>query len=185
VNHSAFFLGAIAVFVVALSALAGYALYRARRSSRGSWEDILKRLVPLDRSCIEEVALDVIDQSGRPRRDEGSAALDASQIWRMIGGWNGIEALEKNCAVLIDLAFYVQQWYPEAVAVTEQLRLSAREIEWHIDRLKIAHQTGKLESTIPMYAQQAVARYYVMTRSLLALYEQGNFSMVAELQRAI
>lgn len=185
VNHPVFFLVVSAVFVVALAAIAGYALYRARRSSRGKWEDLLKRLAFIERGCIEEIALDVVDQFGQPRRDENSAALDASQVWTMIGGWKGLEALENNCTVLIDLAFYVQQWYPEAVAVTEQLRLSAREIEWRISRLKIARQTGKLESTIPMYAQQAIAKYYLMTRSLLALYEQGNLSMLAELEKAI
>ncbi|MGC2606981.1 MAG: hypothetical protein WA419_15640, partial [Silvibacterium sp.] len=139
----------------------------------------------IDRSRIEEIALDIIDLSGQPRKDEGSAALESAEIWTLIGGWKGLEALENNCAVLIDLAFYVQQWYPEAVATTEQLRLSAREIEWHISRLKIAHQTGKLEDTIPMYAQRAVATYYLMTRQVVALYEQGNVAMLAELQRVI
>ena len=185
ISHAALFFVLIAVFVLALVGAAGISFVQACKKSRGTWESIVQRLVPIDRSRIEEIAFDVIDQSGQKRRDAGSAALDALQIWSLIGGWEGIEALENNCAVLIDLAFYVQQSYPEALAVVEQLRLSAREIEWQISRLKVARAMGKLESTIPMYAQQAVATYYLMTRRILTLYEKGNIPMHAELQRAL
>ncbi len=184
-SHAALFLALIAVLLLTLVAVAGTSLVRARKRSQGTWEGIVKRLVPIDRSRIEEIAFDVIDRSGQRRSDDGSAALDASEIWSLIGGWEGIEALENNCAVLVDLAFYVQRWYPEALEVAEHLRLSAREIEWQISRLKIAHTAGKLETTIPMYAQQAVATYYLMTRRVLALYERGNISMLTELQRAL
>jgi len=56
-----------------------------------------------------------------------------------------LKTLERNCAVLVDLVFYVQQWYPEALAIAEQLRLNAREIEWHIGRLKSAAKAGRAE----------------------------------------
>jgi hypothetical protein len=39
--------------------------------------------------------------------------------------------------------------------------------------------------SFPFYAQRAVVTYYLMTRRLLHLYEAGNFSMLADLQRAI
>jgi hypothetical protein len=97
----------------------------------------------------------------------------------------GVEALEANSRVLIDLAFYLQQWYPEALVVAEQLRLSAREIEWQVGRLRGAAQTGKLESAFPMYAQRAAAAYYLMTQRLLDLYEQGNPPRLAALQKAL
>jgi hypothetical protein len=103
----------------------------------------------------------------------------------MVGGLKGLEVLEANCAVLVDLAFYVQQWYPEALVVAEQLRLSARDIEWHVGRLKSAQQTGKLESAFTMYAQPAVATYYLMTRRVLALYEERNLAMLADLRNAL
>lgn len=184
-SHLVLFFCFVAVFVAVLISIALYSFRRARRSSPTEWDDLIRRLAFVDRNSIREIALDVIDESGEPRRDSESAILESNQIWAMAGGWKGIEALEQNCRVLIDLAFYVQQWYPEAVAVTEQLRLSAREIEWHVSRLKVARQTGKLESTIPMYAQQAIATYYMMTRRVLDLYEKGNQQMLVELQRAL
>lgn len=176
---------AIAIFLAVLTWIAARSYRRASKSSETNWDHLLRRLAIVDRSSIAEVALDVIDESGQRRRDEGSAVLEPDQIWKLIGGLKGLEVLEANCGVLIDLAFYVQQWYPEALVVAEQLRLSAREIKWHVERLRAAERTGKLESTFVMYAQPAVATYYLMTRRVLALYEHGNIAMLTELQRAI
>ena len=184
-THTAVFLIVITLFIGVAAGLGMFSIVQMRRKSAGRWEDIIKRLKPIDRDSVEEVAFDIITPSGERRTDDESSTLDAAEIWSLIGEWEGLETLKHNCSVLIDLAFYVQQWYPEALAVAEQLRLSAREIEWHISRLQTAQTTGKLETVIPMYAQQAVATYYVMTRRVLALYEQGNITMLAELQHTL
>jgi hypothetical protein len=183
--RTVYFIVAVAIFILALIAIALYYYRRSRMSSQKNWERLLKRLTAVDRSSIAEVALDIIDESGQKRQDEASAILEPSQIWKLVGGLKGLEVIEANCAVLVDLAFYVQQWYPEAVVVAEQLRLSAREIEWQVGRLKSAQETGKLESAFPMYAQPAVAAYYLMTRRVLALYEEGNLAMLADLRNAL
>ena len=83
------------------------------------------------------------------------------------------------------MAFYVQQWYPEAIVIAEQLRLDARQLNWHVTRLKAQSRKGNLQVSFPFYAQHAVATYYLMTRRVLGLYEAGNFSMLAELQKAL
>jgi hypothetical protein len=93
--------------------------------------------------------------------------------------------LEHNSRVLIDMASYVEKWYPEALETADELRLSAREIEWHVSRLRAASETDKLEILFHTYAQDAVASYYMMTRNLLAMYQRGNFEMLADLQRTI
>ena len=185
VDRSAVFIGAVATFVVLLIAIGLYYYRRARSSATTDWEDLLGRLTPIDRSSIAEVALDIIDESGQQRKDLASATLEPSEIWKLLGGMEGVEAIEGNCAILIDLASYLQQWYPEALVVAEQLRLSAREIEWHVSRLKGATKTGKLDIAIPMYAQRAAAVYFLMTRRLLDLYEVGSPPMHATLQRAL
>lgn len=179
------FICAVSIFIVTLTAIASYYLRRARRSSKRDWEQLLHRLKNVDRNSIAEVALDIIDESGQRRSDEGSALLEPSEVWRLVGGLDGLEVLEANCAVLIDLVFYLQQWYPEALTAAEQLRLNAREIEWNIGRLRSAQKTGKLESVFVMYAQPAVATYYLMTQRVLAIYEQGRFAMLPDLRDAL
>jgi len=163
-DRTGIFISAVVIFVVSLIAIAAYYYRRARNSTQNDWDSLLNRLSRVDRSSIAEVALDVIDESGQQRTDQGSAILEPPQIWKLLGGMEGIEALEANCAVLIDLAFYLQQRYPEALVVAEQLRLSAREIEWQAGRLRGAAETGKLAGAFPMYGQRAAAAYYLMTQ---------------------
>lgn len=181
------FFSAVAVFLVALTATAAH-FYRRRPKSKspyGNWESLLARFTSVDRESITLIALDLVDESGDPRHGGDDMILDPSCISPLIGGLDGLEVLKRNCAVLIDLAFYVQQWYPEALVVAEQLRMNAREIEWHIDRLRGAAKIGKLESVFPEYGQRVIATYYLMTRHVLELYEIGNFPGLADLQRAL
>jgi hypothetical protein len=184
-THNIYFLAAIGIFLSIIVSIAGYYYFRAHRSSQVSWEELVAKLAWIDRNNIAQVALDLVDESGQPREAVDVANLEPSQIWKLMGGLEGLEVLETNSEVLIDLAFYVQQWYPEALVVAEQLRLDARELKWHVARLKGAALTGNLEISFPFYAQRAAVTYYLMTRRVLGLYEAGNFSMLADLQKAL
>lgn len=173
------FLFAVAAFISMLVGVAAVYLWRARRASRNGWSMLLSRLRQIDRDKFAAVALDLLEDG------EAQRQLDPDLIFEMIGGMKGLDALEQNCDVLVDLAAYVQRWYPEALELAEDLRLNAREIKWHIGRLRGASQMGHLKEQFPMYAQRAVATYYLMTRSLLVLYEGVQLPEFADLQRAI
>src|ERR1700730_5990393 len=179
------FVTAIGMFVTALFLIAGYYYFRSREPSPASWEDLLAKLTWIDRNKIAEVALDLVDETGQPKVADDAGSLDPSQVWKLTGGLKGLEVLERNSEVLIDLAFSVQQWYPEALVIAERLRLDARELKWHVERLKGAAQKGNLQISFPFYAQRAVVSYYRMTRRVLSLYEAGDFSMLADLQKAL
>jgi hypothetical protein len=183
--NNIYFLAVLAAFLLALATVFIVYFYRARKTSEGSWNDLLKRLKLLDRDSIARIALDTIDEPNLSGTEETDLPLDPEEIWPLIGGLDGLEVLAHNCTVLVDMAFYVQKWHPEAVVVAEQLRLNAREIEWHLERLKGAARTGNLKSAFPDYAQRAITTYYLMTRSLLALYERGNLPEFADLQVAL
>jgi hypothetical protein len=179
------FFAAIGIFFSVLIVIAGYYYWRNRRSSPAQFEDLFAQLKWIDRNHIARVALDLVDPSGRPKVDEEAATLEPSQLWNLIGGLDGLEIMERNSEVLIALAFYVQQWYPEAVPVAERLRLDARELKFHVGRLRGAAQQGNLQISFPFYAQRAVTTYYRMTRRVLELYAAANVPMVADLQRAL
>ena len=187
-DRSIYFVIVLAVFLAALCTAGAYYYLRHRRRRRfpyGTWESLLKRLSIVDRDKIALIAQEHLNELGPLRMDEDDSDLDATQIWSLIGGLKGLEVMERNCAVLVDLAFYVQQWYPEASIVAQQLRLNAREIAWHVGRLKSAVKTGKLEISFPDYAPQAVTTYYLMTRRVLDLYQTYNLPGLVDLQRAL
>jgi hypothetical protein len=180
-----YFFAAIAIFFSVLIVIAGYYYWRNRRSSPAQFEDLFAQLKWIDRNHIAQVALDLVDPSGRSKVDEEAATLEPSQLWNLIGGLDGLEIMERNSEVLIALAFYIQQWYPEALPIAERLRLDARELKWHVTRLQGAAQKGNLQISFPFYAQRAVVTYYRMTRRVLELYAAANFSMLTDLQRAL
>lgn len=173
------------LLLVALSVTLVRYYLRARRSAGDTWESLLRRLTWIDRQAIATVALDALDEPGNPRRQPQTFALDDDTIWKLLGGLEGLEVVERNCRVLVELAAYLQRYYPEALVVAEQLRLNAREIEWHVGRLKGAAQTGNLRSSFSDYAQRAVVTYYRMTRLLLDLCDQANAPGLVQLQQAI
>lgn len=180
-----YFLFGVGLLLVALAAVSIRYYLQGRRSAGATWEELLKRLTWVDRDKIATIALDAIAETGEPRRGADGFTLEPSEIWTLLGGLEGLEVLEQNCHVLVDMATYVQRWHPEALVVAEQLRLNAREIEWHVGRLKGAAQTGNLQGSFAEYAQRAAATYYLMTRHVLELCEQASFPGLAELQQAL
>jgi hypothetical protein len=180
-----FFVVLAVLFLVALVSALFYAYLRSRRSAAQSWDDLLGRLSWIDRDAVSTIALDAICESGEPRPLGDGFALEPDAIWKLLGGLEGLETIQHNCAVLVEMASYVQRTYPEALLVAEQLRLNAREIDWHVGRLRGAAQTGNLRASFDAYAQRAVVSYYLMTRNLLALCDTAGFTRIAELQQAI
>jgi hypothetical protein len=179
-----YFVTAMGLFLFALLSIAAYwALQSRKRQLR--WEDLVAGLARVDRDSITAIALDLVDEFGRPKSSEIAGQMEASEIWHRIGGLEGLAAMERNCELLIDLAFYVQQWYPEAVVVAEHLRLDGRQLKWHISRLHRAAANGNLYVSFPFYAQRAVVSYYLILRRVQWLCETGNVSMLADLQKAL
>ena len=162
----------------------GYYFVR-HRSKHTTWDDLVGRLTWTDKHRIAQVALELVDEFGQRRVLGDGDSVEPADIWALIGGLEGLEVLERNSDVLIELAFYVQQWHPGAVVIAERLRMDAKELRWHVSRLRGAVKTGNLQVSFPFYAQRAVVAYYLMTRRVLSLYEGGSFAMLAELQRTL
>jgi hypothetical protein len=173
------------LFLAVQVCMAAYYFVLRRRKTQAKWETLLAKLIWMDREHIDRIALALIEGSEEPSDGLEPAGLESSQLWSLIGGLEGLKILEKNSAVIIELASYMQQWYPEALVIAERLRLDARELQWHVSRLKGAEQNGNLQVSFPFYAQRAVVAYYRMTHRLLELYRAGNFDMLADLQRAL
>lgn len=183
-NMVSFLLVTGAVFAV-LIAITVYYLWRRVQASKRTWEQLMARLIAVDRDGIAAVALDAIEPSGRRRTDELARGLKPEQIWKLLGGLDGVEVLEKNSHVLIEIAMHLQRWYPEATFIAEELRLQAKELEWHVGRLKMAADKGHLEFHFASYAQNATIGYYLMTQRLLSLCQKSKLPMFADLENVL
>ncbi len=181
-NLSFLILAVVLVIVIAMIGL--YFASRLRASARTRWEDLLMSLVAIDRTGVDRVALDAIDPSGERRTDQLARELEPNEIWKLLGGIDGIKKLEMNSHVLIEMAAFLQRSVPEAAVVAEDLRLQAKELEWHVERLRMAHEQGSLEFHIPTYAQNAAITYYLMEQRLQALCQRKNVPTFRFVQKA-
>ncbi|MGC2403179.1 MAG: hypothetical protein WA510_25545 [Acidobacteriaceae bacterium] len=179
-----YFVAATGIFLAVLLSIAAYYLLHSRRREL-RWEKLIANLTWIDRNSIAEIALDLVDEFGQPRATGNAGTMEPSKMWKLIGGLEGLAVLERNSELLIDLAFYLQQWYPEAVILAERLRLDARQLKWHLGRLNGAAARGNLQVSFSFYAQRAVVNYYVMTQRLLLLHETGRFPMLGDLRKAL
>jgi hypothetical protein len=92
IGQNQWFILVVAIFVVSLVSVGSYYLTRVRKATNATWESLLARLVEVDRDNIAIIAAD------------DDFDIEKSRISSMIGGIAGLEALEANCDVLIDLA---------------------------------------------------------------------------------
>lgn len=172
----------LACFLVVLILVVGvYYFRRLRASNRAEWDALLEKLLVIDRHGVDTVALDAIEPSGQRRTDKLARELEPDEIWKLLGGIDGVKRLESNSRVLVEMAAYLQRSYPEAV-VAEELRLQARELGLLVGRLKMADEQGSLEFHISTYAQNAAIAYYLMERRLQVVCEQMNVPAFRPLQ---
>lgn len=184
-NRTDLFLWLAAAFFLTLLIVGARYVRRILTSRKKEWPDLLRELQTINKSGFESVVFDAIKQSGEARTDAEAKELDFDQIWEFLGGMDGLARIEHNSRVLIEMASYLQRWYPEALKATEHLRLQARELEWHVGRLKMAEKNQGLRFYFASYGQNAAVLYYQMCQRLLALYQESKAPMFAELQAAL
>lgn len=178
-SRTTLFVTAVAFTLVIILCVSAYSYKVLRRRRSASWQSLIGRLERVDRASIALLAHDL---NSAPGDASDSDLLDADQIWTLSGGMEGLAAMEANCEVFVDLAFHLQERFPDALPAAESLRLQAREIKWQVDRLRNAAKTGQLPTSFPDYAQRAAATYYSMTDTLLRLYERFEWSQLRELE---
>lgn len=176
-------LGSSAIVFVALLIIAIRYVRKHRESRNTTWEALMKQIVPVDEKAIERVALDAVDSSGEPKTEEHTRELGRKDIWRLLGGMEGINRIDNNARVIVEMAAYLERWHPEAADTAEELRLEARKLEWHVGRLRAAETNDSLDFHFHSYGQHAALSYYTMLKSVLALAQQNRGALFADLQR--
>lgn len=178
-------LGASAILFVVLALIALRFGQKLRKSRNSTWENLMQSIVPVDRSAIETVALDAVEPSGEPKSEGHPRELGRKDIWNLLGGMEGIERIENNSRVLIEMAAYLERWHPEAAEIAEELRLESRRLEWHVGRLRAAEKNHCLDLHFHSYGQSAAVSYYLMLKQVLSLYQHSQEALFGDVQRVL
>lgn len=161
------------------------AMWYHHKRSTADLSELLARLEPLSKVGIEEIAFDVLQPSPDKIDLRSATRMEPADIWTIVGGIEGVKIMERNAQVLIDLAFYVQRWSPEASFVAEQMRLDAREITRHLHMLRRSFRNGPTDQRTAACIQRATAFYYLMTRRILSLYEVQDATLLPQVRAAL
>jgi len=145
----------------------------SRKMAKREWHELVATLCQVNFDGVSAVAVDYLT----PRR--GQIELESNAIWEFVGGREGLKTMRKNAEIMLALAAYAQRWnFEEAVIVTERMRLDALSLRRAIRRIEMGMIPGgflrRFRFTLPLYAQEAAAAYYLMRGRLLALYETSH-----------
>ncbi|HEY6847092.1 MAG TPA: hypothetical protein VI320_12830 [Terracidiphilus sp.] len=169
----------IFLFIVLSVALTGAGIYAYRSMRRlvdADWDTLVARIQPVPFESLETVALDNLQPGPRQLQ------LDPDEIWKLVGGLDGLKRMNHNADLMIQLAAYVRVWnFDEAVIVAERIRQDAIILKRALHRIKLQGVFRAYRLRMPFYAHQGASAYYLMTRRLLALYETNQYILYPRL----
>lgn len=172
------FLASFAGVSLLLCVVAFYSYNKATRLSRSSWEDLVVMLEPVESDGITAVALEYLNP---PRFQLG---MEPNDIWKTIGGVEGLTRMRANADVLIALAAYTQRWnFEEATIVAERMRHDGLALRRAARRITVGLMFGSVRG--PFYVHEAASSYYLMRLRLLALYERSHVGRYSQLAAAL
>jgi hypothetical protein len=145
-----------------------------------SWESLVAQIQQVDRKGIELVALDLLQPQ------ENQVQLGFTEMWKLLGGLEGLERMRANASILIALAAYVQQWnQPEAIVVAERMRRDALQLKKAVFHVRLGLLLRRHPIGQPFYVHDAAAAYYLMTRRLLTLYQTNHVGLLPQLSEVL
>lgn len=164
------FLLLLSAVVLASGGAASYAVFSGAKLRRRSWQELVLMLQPVSVEGIEQVAFDYLHPG------KGQLRLQAAEVWQLVGGLAGLQAMYNNSRILCALAASAEQWnFEEAVIVTERIRREAAAVRWAVLQIEARHLLGfRQKARIPFYVHEAASAYHLMRSRLLALYETSH-----------
>jgi hypothetical protein len=176
---AAYFL--LALIVIFLMAAALYSQCSSIKLTRQNWKNLVSKLHKLNFDGVVVVARDFLE----PHR--GQLTLQPEQMWKLVGGYEGLKKMRENAATMLALAAYTQQWnFDEGVIVGERMRRDAVQLRHAVQRVVLRRAIvswlpRKFRYTAPFDVHQAASSYYLMRQRLLALYETSHVGLYPDL----
>jgi hypothetical protein len=164
------------VFSMALTLCIVIVHLNARRLSGDDWEALISQIQPVPFESLEKVALDHLQPCG------SQLLIEPEELWRLVGGFDGLKKMQKNADLIIHLAAHVRRWnFDEAIVVAERIRQDSVMLKRALFKIQIQMFFSTRKLHVPFYVHQAASAYYLMTRRVLALYQTNQFVLYPRL----
>lgn len=121
------------LFAVGLSGLGYFAYvgYQRRSLIARSWGDVLGNLDSVDLDGLRRIAEIFLEPDNNQR-----GAVEPAEMWKIVGGLEGLNRLKINAWAMLDLAVFADRWDCErGVIVSEMIRRDAVRLNRAITRI--------------------------------------------------
>ena len=141
---------------------------RRKKTLDQSWEDLV--------ASVEEVNLegirDIANMFLNPTKDQ--LRLEPPTMWRMIGGFKGMQQMRRNADAMLQLCVYAERWDFKGAVISEMIRLDAINLNKAITRVErsVMFGLGKVRSHFAI--MEVAAHYELMRRRVLGQYERTH-----------
>jgi hypothetical protein len=153
---------------------------KKNRLSTATWDLLVHQLEALPMTGVTKVALDYLQPA------KGQNAIETDEMWQLVGGAEGLERMQMNARILLQLAAFAEQWNrEESLVVGERMRREAQILRRAIKKIQRGVFWGYGRATGPFVLQQAASTYYLMRQRTLALYETSHIGRHARLSIAL
>jgi hypothetical protein len=157
-----------------------YRHFAAWQLYQRDWNDLLGKLQPISVVAVTAIGDEYLNPTPHQL---GPEPID---IWRSLGGLEGIRRMRRNARILIALAAYAQRWnFTESVIVKERmlqdgLHLQRATLQVIVRRVfRIGNMRGVF------YLHDSVGAYHLMTKRLLALYRTSHAGLYPRLAEVL
>ena len=156
-----------------------FAYYR-RQLHKRDWQTVLASVKPVDVAGLRTIS----DNYLNPDREQ--LHLEPTEMWKMVGGLEGVARLRSNATAMLDLAVYAQQWNrTDGRIVSEMIRRDAVRVKRAVWQIQIAFLFQRRIAHTPFLLQEAVSSYCLMRSRLLGLYDNSHVGLLPLLAEAV
>lgn len=158
----------IGLLLLGFVAAAVYTQRSAIKLTARGWDDLLRKLEHVDTAGLKAVAQDYLDPT------ENQTRLQPEELWKLLGGHEGLLRMRSNAGLMLALAAHAQQWnFEEATIVGERMRRDSLRLRKAVMRVEFGllryYLLRRFCVHAPFHLQEAAGAYYLMRQRLLAL----------------
>ncbi|MDW5267594.1 MULTISPECIES: hypothetical protein [Acidobacteriaceae] len=169
----------LAFLVVFILAIAGYVFYvslhRRELLGRSSEHDLISKMEPVDLEGLRRIS------EAFQQPEKGRPGIDSDEMWRIVGGLEGLRRLRRNAWVMLDLAVYVERWNDEQAAeISQMMRRDAVRLNRAITHIVLRHLLQIGFRRAPLHIGEVVASYCLIRSRLVDLYQVRNADLIRE-----
>lgn len=167
------------LFVVAFG-YQGRVILKRRALERRSWDDLLSKVEAVNKNKLVEIAEVYLRPGSKQLR------IEPWEMWRDVGGLEGLSRLYGNADAMLDLAWYAERWNDEnGRVITEMMRRDAARMKRAIVRVAASFLVQIGNARMAFYLQEAIASYCLMRGRLLGMYEDAHAGLLPRLSEAL